>query len=558
MKKCWILLIGLVGNYNNNCNGFVTKVVKNNRVLLHSSSLRAENEKCDVLVIGSGPAGRSIAKLLSSNPTDESKIKVILADRNIDKKWVPNYGAWRKEWDAISDTYKNKCGVDGLEKAIDREWEVTDCYFGGSHGIPVTERFRLDKAYLRVDGEKLEDTLKGGYVEIAANHFSIATGLNVFSPKDSLTVDDQGCSIELKNDVTGDLIKIDAKLIIDCTGHESKLVTRDQRVPFRQPGYQIAYGALVELDENDTNSGPYDKEAMTLFDYRTDHLDDDDDDSAAESSPTFMYAMPLTDNKIFFEETSLVARPAISFQLCKDRCFKRLKHLGIKVSKVLEEEFCYIPMGGPLPAHNQRIIAFGGANAIVHPSTGYNLCRTLMAASHLSKVIKSELISKGLFNPDRAAANSYDAIWSPSNIRQRNFAVFGGEFLMKQNVQGLRGFFDGFFRLPTDIWAGFLAGWPGLPDNTHHETWFARLYFGLIFIIKLPPSVAFDLAFFILQYSLQDGVALPQSVTPFFGDPPSYQYEKCPKLNSDGDQAAKNEAKVMIQDSTMRPHYVEN
>ena len=80
--------------------------------------------------------------------------------------------------------------------------------------------------------------------------------------------------------------------------------------------------------------------------------------------PTFMYATPIQDNEIFFEETSLVARPAVSFQECKDRCRKRLDYLGIDVKEVLEEEFCYIPMGGPFPANFQWIVAFGGRGVL--------------------------------------------------------------------------------------------------------------------------------------------------------------------------------------------------
>ena len=135
----------------------------------------------------------------------------------------------------------------------------------------------------------------------------------------------------------------------------------------------------------------------------------------------------------------------------------RLKHLGITVAEIEEEEYCYIPMGGPLPAKDQRVVAFGGAAAMVHPSTGYHLCRAMMGAGSVAKAIREELLigekgrssSGGGWNPDRAAARAYDAIWSPSNIAQRNFAVFGGEFLMKQNVVGLRGFFDGFFKVHT-------------------------------------------------------------------------------------------------------------
>lgn len=53
-------------------------------------------------------------------------------------------------------------------------------------------------------------------------------------------------------------------------------------------------------------------------------------------------------------QTSLVARPPISFDLCKERLFKRLEHHGIEVTKVMdEEELCYIPMGGAMPSLTQ-------------------------------------------------------------------------------------------------------------------------------------------------------------------------------------------------------------
>lgn len=260
--------------------------------------------------------------------------------------------------------------------------------------------------------------------------------------------------------------------------------------------------------------------------------------------------MPLKNNQIFFEETSLVARPAVSFQECKDRCYARLKHLGITVTKVYEEEFCYIPMGGALPAKDQRVIGLGGASAMVHPSTGYHLCRMMMGATDMASIILGELQQQSSKpNLDRVSAMSYDAIWSPENIRQRNFAVFGGEFLMKQDVVGLRGFFDGFFRLPMPLWAGFLAGWPGLPNNENHESWYARMWFGLSFVTKLPLAVGWDMFVNIVLYSITNGVPLPQSVTPLLGQPQAYVSE----LNMDyiGDVAAKNEAWRMLSESTV-------
>ena len=92
----------------------------------------------------------------------------------------------------------------------------------------------------------------------------------------------------------------------------------------------------------------------------------------------------------------------------------------------------------------------------------------------------------------------------------------------------------------------FLAGWPGLPHNENHETWLARIGFGVSFLTKLPISVALDMATSIMTYSLSTADLL-QSVTPIFGEPKSYAY----KRNNDrvGDVAAKEEAMRMIKES---------
>jgi lycopene beta-cyclase len=262
-----------------------------------------------------------------------------------------------------------------------------------------------------------------------------------------------------------------------------------------------------------------------------------------------VYAMPLKDNQIFFEETSLVARPGVSLEECKERCFARLEYHGIKVTKILEEEFCYIPMGGALPIRDQRTIGLGGASVMVHPSTGYHLCRCLMGATAMAAAIQNEMSASTQPNLDQVAASAYHALWTPENIRQRNFAVFGGEFLMKQDVVGLRGFFDGFFKLPLPLWAGFLAGWPGLPFNENHESWLARLWFGLNFIVRIPLPVALDMAASIAAYTITEGVPLPQSVTPFLGEPDSYEYER--NTDTIGDVAVKAEARQMIAKSAV-------
>lgn len=43
--------------------------------------------------------------------------------------------------------------------------------------------------------------------------------------------------------------------------------------------------------------------------------------------------------------------------------------------QVHEEEWSYIPVGGPLPIKQQPLTAFGAAANLVHPATGFSVSR---------------------------------------------------------------------------------------------------------------------------------------------------------------------------------------
>lgn len=55
---------------------------------------------------------------------------------------------------------------------------------------------------------------------------------------------------------------------------------------------------------------------------------------SSEEVPTFLYAMPLGGNRVFLEETCLVAKPALPFAVLKRRLERRLDAMGVKVKKV--------------------------------------------------------------------------------------------------------------------------------------------------------------------------------------------------------------------------------
>lgn len=525
----------------------------------------------DVAVVGGGPAGYTMAALLHAKHGHT----VALVDPNPEGAWPNNYGSWSVEWEVLS----RRLGMPELltEECVAKRWTVTDCFFGGSWGMEWEQRVRLQRSYLQVNRKGLKAALSAkfgdGVTVLPSSLRARRIAANLFD--NSLVHDADGSTLTLAD---GTVVR--ARQVVDATGFESKLVGResDLHTGLRKslpPGYQIAYGFSVDIAGD--SLGPYDVEAMTLFDYRTDHFEAavaNATDAAtrdvaeaalrdAEARPSFMYVMPQGRSgdgytRAFFEETSLVGRGdrRLEFSTLKQRALTRLKHLGLSIREgsLSEEEYCYIPMGGNLPDASQRVIAIGGAASTVHPATGYQLCRMLASSTDVAEAMSSALRSGAA--PDCVAAAAYRHLWSPQQRFQRDFQVFGGEFLGAQPVEKLRGFFDAFFKLDEAQWGGFLAGWPGLPGNEYHDQWNKRLQFGVSLFVKMPPQVQLSLMVYAVSFSWEYGSNLLRSfLTPLFGSddtlyPSEYgSLDKFIAIYRQGDMTAKREALDMLQAS---------
>jgi capsanthin/capsorubin synthase len=103
--------------------------------------------------------------------------------------------------------------------------------------------------------------------------------------------------------------------------------------------------------------------------------------------PSFLYVMPFDSNLVFLEEACLVSRPALSDMEVKSRMVARLRHLGIKVKDVIEDEKASIAMGGPLPKIPRSVMAIGGASGVIHPSIGFMVARTMSLSPVVADVI---------------------------------------------------------------------------------------------------------------------------------------------------------------------------
>ncbi|XP_027083400.1 neoxanthin synthase, chloroplastic-like [Coffea arabica] len=379
------------------------------------SWLDPSDRRFDLIIIGAGPAGLRLAEQVS-----RYGIKVCCVDPSPLSMWPNNYGVWVDEFESL-----------GLDDCLDKTWPMCSVY------INDHKTRYLDRAYGRVSRKELKIKLLSGCVSNQVKFHKAKVWKIEHQEFESSVVCTDGS--ELK-----------ASLIVDASGYASPFIEYDKP---RNHGYQIAHGILAEVDNH-----PFDLDKMVLMDWRDSHLGSEPDLRKDNSKiPTFLYAMPFSSNLIFLEETSLVARPVLSYMEVKKRMVARLRHLGVKVRSVIEEEKCFILMGGPLPKIPQSVMAIGGNSGIVHPSSGYMVARTMALAPVLADTIAECLGSTRMIRGTPLYDRVWKGLWPVERRRIREFHSFGMETLLQLDLNGTRRFFDAFFDLDPHHWKGFMS-----------------------------------------------------------------------------------------------------
>lgn len=383
----------------------------------------ARSRPVDLAVVGGGPAGLAVAQRVA-----EAGLSVVSIDPSPGLVWPNNYGVWVDEFEAM-----------GLSDCLDTVWPSASVF------IDDHTSKSLHRPYARVARRKLKSTMMDR---------CIAHGVRFHQAKVAKVVHNEASSLLICDDG----VAVPATVVLDATGFSRCLVQYDK--PYN-PGYQVAYGILAEVDEH-----PFDIDKMLFMDWRDSHLPEGSAIKERNSRvPTFLYAMPFSPTRIFLEETSLVARPGLSMDDIQERMAARLRHLGIRIRSVEEDERCVIPMGGPLPVLPQRVVGIGGTAGMVHPSTGYMVARTLATAPIVADSIVRFLdTGNGGIAGDALAAEVWKELWPTDRRRQREFFCFGMDVLLKLDLQGTRRFFNAFFDLEPHYWHGFLSSRLLLPE----------------------------------------------------------------------------------------------
>ncbi|CAI0387725.1 unnamed protein product [Linum tenue] len=382
--------------------------------------IATRGEVLDLVVIGCGPAGLALA-------AESAKLGLNVGLIGPDLPFTNNYGVWEDEFKDL-----------GLAGCIEHVWRDTIVYL--DDGDPIM----VGRAYGRVNRDLLHEELLRRCVESGVSYLN--------SKVESIVEATEGHSVV----VCEHNVLVPCRLASVASGAASgKLLEYEVGGP--RVSVQTAYGVEVEVENN-----PYDPSLMVFMDYRD--YTKQDPSSLEAQYPTFLYVMPMTSTRVFFEETCLASKDAMPFDLLKRKLMSRLETMGIRILRTYEEEWSYIPVGGSLPNTEQKNLAFGAAASMVHPATGYSVVRSLSEAPSYASVI-SNILKQDQYNGNlglrRSNANismqAWDSLWPLERKRQRAFFLFGLALILQLDIEGIRTFFRAFFRVPRWMWQGFLG-----------------------------------------------------------------------------------------------------
>ncbi|KAL2945213.1 Lycopene epsilon cyclase chloroplastic [Bienertia sinuspersici] len=427
------------------------------------------DELLDMVVIGCGPAGLALA-------AESAKLGLKVGLVGPDLPFTNNYGVWEDEFKAL-----------GLEGCIEQVWRDTIVYIDDDNPICI------GRSYGRVSRNLLHQELVTRCFESGVSYLNAKVD-RIMEGLDGRSL------VACEDDIT-----IPCRLATVASGAASgKLLEYEVGGP--RVCVQTAYGVEVEVENS-----PYDPNVMVFMDYRD--YTKQSFQSPEAKYPTFLYAMPLSPTRIFFEETCLASIDAMPFDLLKKKLMERLQTMGVRVVKTYEEvpsqlmhplfgnskrkvwsgliyllvgpyliqsretlhlvllqAWCIQPQAGHklallyITARYNNLVSFEKLLSLFFYFTGYSVVRSLSEAPKYASAI-ANLIKNGLsknaisrqINVENISMQAWNTLWPQERKRQRAFFLFGLALIVQLDTEGIRTFFRTFFRVPKWMWEGFLA-----------------------------------------------------------------------------------------------------
>jgi lycopene beta-cyclase len=384
-------------------------------------SAHSRGQREEILVVGGGPAGLSLA-------TEFARLgrSTTLVDAHLGKPWGRSYGSF------LSDL--RGCGVDSTFVRIYERPEVR---------VEEDSRLVVGESYARLDTSLLQSLLlknaeRAGVALISGDVRSVeleaTTGAGLCE-----ILADPGPGHHGSEPT---LLTKKVQLVVNAGGGRELLRADRGRPPSL---FQTALGYWVNA-----SSHPFEPGEMSLMDFRP--VDDGD-------PPTFLYAMPETGDPrgpgcVFVQETNLVSEEPVSMHLLRERLHKRLELMGLTECPIIGTERCLIPMGGSLPHEDSPLLPFGAAAGLVHPATGYQLARALRLAPQVAEAAALELNE----SPRKAIRAGVHVMWPRHTRRAFQLYEAGARAISGLSAAQTRTFVHEFFSLPNKRAIRFMTG----------------------------------------------------------------------------------------------------
>lgn len=389
------------------------------------------NNRFDVIILGAGPAGLALASALVNS---DREVSVLLVSPQWPQPWPNNYGVWEDE---ISQDAQ-------IAACVTHRFDAPQILLPSA---PHAPRSLTGHAYVRIDNLRLRELLTGRFIK---------RGGQVLTASATSIEHDHGSYGRVKCEGPAGARFMRGRLIVDATGGAPRFVTRHAR---SAPGFQVAYGVHARVARAPRGW----LETMRIMDWTPASGGQREARVADEvKNPSFLYGMRMSEDEVFVEETSLVARPAMSMKVLQRRLASRLAREGVTLGDPLSVERCVIPMGHEIPDQSGRVVATGAAASKVHPATGYQLARTLREAPHVASGL-AELLALPL-RGDELAARAWQVIWPEQQKSHHDLFIYGMELLLKMDLDALDRFYRAFFNWPERLWKGYWSN-----TLAHHE-----------------------------------------------------------------------------------------
>ncbi|MFJ1458256.1 lycopene cyclase family protein [Nocardia sp. N2S4-5] len=271
----------------------------------------------DVCVVGLGPTGRALA-----HRAMRAGLTVVAVDPRPDRLWPPTFSCWADELP---------------------EW-VPDSAIAQRIEAPVVwtkAEHRIERPYCVLSKQGLRDALSLDAATVLAGR---ATSVDAHR-------------VEL-NDGTA----VRAAAVFDARGLPSPGTRRTAS----------AHGIFVDADR----AAPMVSDGRgLLLDWR------DENGAGPDEPPSFLYAVPLGDGRVIFEETSLGLRGGMPQRELRRRTLNRLAAHGIRLRGDEPSEAAHYPLDQPPPKRGAGgAIPFGSRGGMMHPCTGYSVADSLALA----------------------------------------------------------------------------------------------------------------------------------------------------------------------------------